>query len=213
MLQIEKIFIPKVSENTYIIYNEHNEALIIDPGDEPQRIIQHIKDNGWKPQAVLITHAHPDHVGAVDEVRDEFGIEAYVHEIEAEMFEDPMSIFVNRTGDTNRPAENLWTEADMGEKQLGSFTFEIAFVPGHSPGHVVYIFHDDRFVMCGDTVFRGAIGRTDLKGGSLEALMNGIKNEIISLPSDYELYPGHGDKTTVEREVIYNQFLQQFRNK
>lgn len=209
MLNVEKLVVGFVQENTYVIYNEANEALIIDPGDDADRIIAWVKENDWNPQAVLITHAHFDHVLAVDAVRDEFGIEAYVHEIEAEFFQHPDFNMLPSLSRENRPAEHLWT--DIGEHTVGSFTFDIALVPGHSLGHVIYIFKEDEFVICGDTVFSGSIGRTDLPGGDLNILLEGIARDILTLPANYVLFPGHGGSTTVSQEIQSNPFLQGFR--
>lgn len=208
-LNVEKIVVGAYQENTYVVYNEAKEALIIDPGDEAERIIAWIKENEWKPQAILITHTHIDHVMAIDPVREAFGIEAYVHEIEADTFQTPDMNMQASDIVVNKPADHLWTE--LGEHTVGSFTFDIALVPGHSPGHVVYIFKEDAFVICGDTIFRGSIGRTDLRGGDLRTLLLGILRDILPLPKHFILYPGHGESTTVQREIQTNPFLEMFR--
>lgn len=209
MLKVESLVVSNAQENTYVIYNEAKEALIIDPGDEAHRIIEWVKRNGWKLQAVLITHAHPDHVMAVDPIREEFGIEAYIHPIEKDMFIHPMQLFAPNTGVENRPADHYWQE--MGKHKVGSFEFEVAFLPGHSPGHVVYIFPEDELVISGDTLFAGSIGRTDFPGGSYQVLMEGVAKELLTLPHHFTLYPGHGPKTTIAEELASNPFLDVFR--
>lgn len=209
MLKVAKLVVGQIQENTYVVYNEDNKALVIDPGDDADRIIAWIKGNGWEPEAVLITHTHFDHVLAVDSVRDEFGIEVYVHEIESETFQTPNRNMQPSTVVVNRPADHLWSE--LGEHTVGSFTFDIALIPGHSPGHVVYTFKEDGFVICGDTVFNGSIGRTDTPGGDLQTLLVGIARDILTLPGDFVLFPGHGGPTTVSQEIQSNPFLQGFK--
>lgn len=209
MLKVGKLVVGQIQENTYVVYNEDNKALIIDPGDDADRIIAWIKGNGWEPEAILITHTHFDHVLAVDSVRDEFGIEVYVHEIESETFQTPNRNMQPSTVVVNRPADHLWSE--LGEHTVGSFTFDIALIPGHSPGHVVYTFKEDGFVICGDTVFNGSIGRTDTPGGDLQTLLVGIARDILTLPGDFVLFPGHGGPTTVSQEIQSNPFLQGFK--
>ena len=209
MLKVAKLVVGQIQENTYVVYNEVNKALVIDPGDDADRIIAWIKENGWEPEAILITHTHFDHVLAVDSVRDEFGIEVYVHEIESETFQTPNRNMQPSTVVVNRPADHLWSE--LGEYTVGSFTFDIALIPGHSPGHVVYTFKEDGFVICGDTVFNGSIGRTDTPGGDLQTLLVGIARDILTLPGDFVLFPGHGAPTTVSQEIQSNPFLQGFK--
>lgn len=209
MLKVGKLVVGQIQENTYVVYNEDNKALVIDPGDDADRIIAWIKGNGWEPEAILITHTHFDHVLAVDSVRDEFGIEVYVHEIESETFQTPNRNMQPSTVVVNRPADHLWSE--LGEHTVGSFTFDIALIPGHSPGHVVYTFKEDGFVICGDTVFNGSIGRTDTPGGDLQTLLVGIARDILTLPGDFVLFPGHGGPTTVSQEIQSNPFLQGFK--
>lgn len=207
MLLVDKVTVGPLQENTYVVYNDAQEALIIDPGAEPEKIQAMIDELGVIPQAILITHAHHDHVGACQHIREAYQVDVYVHEIEAEMFQDPE----RREIILNQPTDHYWTEADMGEVQVGSFKFRIAFTPGHSPGHVIYVFDEDEFVINGDTVFSGTIGRTDLPGGSFFDLMTSIDRHIISLPPQYTLFAGHGDVTTVGHELKTNPFFEVFR--
>lgn len=209
MLTVVQLTVGAYQENTYVVYNENKEALIIDPGDEADRLIQWIEDNGWQPQAILITHTHIDHISAVDAIRDQYGIEAYVHQIEEQTFQTPQRNFQDSDIVVNRPADHLWNK--QGVKKVGSFIFETALIPGHSPGHLVFIFKDDGFVICGDTVFRGSIGRTDMPDGDVQSLLLGIGQEILSLDSEVVLYPGHGPATTVGYEYRTNPFLEVFR--
>lgn len=209
MLKVDKLTVGAYQENTYVVYNEDRHALIIDPGDEADRLIQWIQDNQWEPQAILITHTHIDHISAVDALRDEFGIEAYVHQIEAQTFQTPDRHFQKSDQVVNRPSDHLWETT--GPQTIGTFHFETAHIPGHSPGHVVFIFKDAGFVICGDTLFKGSIGRTDMPGGDVGSLLLGIGQHLLSLGGDVILYPGHGPATTVGEEYRTNPFLEVFR--
>ena len=209
MNRVYQLEIPMVGENTYTIVNERQEALIVDPGGQSDLIINWIKDNGWKPQAVILTHAHLDHIGALDDMRNHYQIEAFIHFEEENFLSDPKLNLSAYMGPEliQKPAEHLWQK--MGKQKIGNFEFEMRHVPGHSPGSVIYIFHEDAFVISGDTVFMGSIGRTDFPGGSYNQLISGIHKHILSLPNHYQLFPGHGLATQVGQERVMNPFLQQ----
>lgn len=212
MIEVHRLTVGALQENTYAVVNNNKEALIIDPGSESDKIIQWIRKNEWQPQAILLTHAHFDHIGALDGVRDAFGIEAYVHPLEQSFLTDP-ALNLSKWGDTGltqRPAEHVWDS--FGEKTIANFSFKVVHIPGHSPGHVIYIFEDSEFVISGDVVFRQGIGRTDLPKGSYFDLMQGIAREIMTLPVSYKLYPGHGSPTTIAQEKSDNPYFEVFRN-
>ncbi|MCW6664452.1 MBL fold metallo-hydrolase [Aerococcaceae bacterium NML191219] len=213
MLKVHQLIVGAIEENTYAIVNEHQEALIVDPGADGDHIVAWIRQNGWQPTAIILTHAHLDHIGALDAVRDAFGIEAYMHPNEAEFIINPSLNLSGLWGGPpiiQRPVEHYWQE--MGDQTLGNFTFRVAFVPGHSPGHVVYIFEKDGFIIGGDTIFKRGIGRTDLPQGNFLQLMQGIAREIISQPHHYAIFPGHGEATTIADEIANNPYFEVFRN-
>lgn len=212
MLKINTYPLGPIQTNCYIVQNETGHCLIIDPGEEGQRIIREIEKSGLTPSAILLTHAHFDHIGAVDEVRDYFNIPVYIHEVENEWLADPAlngSIkYPGFRNVTNLKADHVMSaEAVM---EVGPFTFETRHTPGHSPGSISYIFEQGRFAVVGDTLFQGSVGRTDLPGGDTSTLLASIHNKLLTLDDDFILYPGHGPATTPEREKDTNPFLNGF---
>lgn len=215
MLEIYGMTLGPIQENGYILVDQASrQALIFDPGDEAERLITWIREQELEPLAILLTHTHSDHIGALDEVRDAFGIDVYVHENEASWLGDPqknLSAIQPFGLMSMREAEHTWTAAEMGAQTIGPFNFKLAHVPGHSPGHVVYIFEDAQIAIVGDTVFQGSIGRTDLPGGDYTTLMGAIARELLVLPDEYQLFPGHGASTTIGAEKASNPFFDVFR--
>lgn len=208
MLEVHYQTVGLAAENTFVVVNEKREALIFDPGDESARLIAWVKKNQWQPIAILLTHCHFDHIGAVDAIREEFGIEVYVHEIEKDFLVNPqlnLSYSLLMQSIVQGAAEHVWTQEDMTSQKIGSFEFRIAHVPGHSPGHVVYIF--DGFVIAGDTLFKNSIGRTDFYLGDYHQLIMGIREKLFTLPDDYQVYPGHNEPTTIGEEKQLNPFF------
>ncbi|MDS9471072.1 MBL fold metallo-hydrolase [Sporosarcina pasteurii] len=212
MLKITNFPLGPVQTNCYIIQDEDSNCLIIDPGEEGKKIITHIEGANLKPIAILLTHGHFDHIGAVDAVRDHFEIPVYIHEIEQHTLTDP-----EQNGSTrypglplvrNRAADHLMR--DEGRMKVGPFTFEARFTPGHSPGSVSFVFLEDGFAVVGDTLFQGSIGRTDLPGGDTETLLSSIHDKLLTLGEDVVIYPGHGPSTTPAYEMNSNPFLNGF---
>lgn len=195
--------------NCYIVMNEKKECIIFDPGEEGVKLVQFIKSNQLKPLAVLLTHAHFDHIGAVDDVRDAFEIEAYIHEKEKKWLADPIlngsQKFMMRTATKQRPAEHVISEE--GTLKISDFIFEVFETPGHSPGSISFYLREAGYLFSGDVLFKGSVGRTDLAGGSMDVLMKSIEQKILTLPRNTIVFPGHGEITLIEDEVDYNPFL------
>lgn len=210
MLLVEYKTVGVAQENTYAIVNSQKEVLIIDPGAQAEELIQWIDGHQWKPQAILLTHCHFDHIGAIDKIRDYYQIEVYVHELEEAYLSNPLlNLSYGMLGQSvkQRPAENIWYQKDMTDYQINQFKFRIVHLPGHSPGHVVFIFEREGFVIAGDTLFKQSIGRTDLPQGNFEQLIEGIQQQLLSLPETTTIYPGHGSPTTIKAEKQLNPFL------
>ncbi|MFD1926568.1 MBL fold metallo-hydrolase [Sporosarcina siberiensis] len=212
MLKVSTYPLGPIQTNCYIIQDETNHCLIIDPGDEGHRIINKIKKNELTPVAILLTHAHFDHIGAVDVVRDKFNIPVYIHEEEDEWLSNPaLNGSIKYPGFptiNGRKADVLLKGKEVLE--IGPFKIETRHTPGHSPGSLSFIFNDSGFAVVGDTLFQNGVGRTDLIGGSTAVLLKSIHDELLSLDDDFIIYPGHGDSTTPILEKDSNPYLNGF---
>lgn len=212
MLKVTHFPLGPVQTNCYVIRDEQNNCLIIDPGEESTKIITYIEREQLKPVAILLTHGHFDHIGAVDPVRDHFNIPVYIHETEQRTLTDPVENGSMRYPGLphvqNREADYLITTE--GTMAVGSFTFEVRHTPGHSPGSLTFVFEKDGFAVVGDTLFQGSIGRTDLPGGDTETLLASIHNKLLTLDEEMIIYPGHGLATTPDEEMNGNPFLNGF---
>ena len=195
--------------NAYIVYNNEGSCLIIDPGAEENKIRQFIQKKGLHPKAILLTHAHFDHIGAVDPIREGYGISVYLHQAEKKWLMNPLlngsAIFEGIQPIVVNQADQLFTKA--GEHLIGEFSFYLLETPGHSPGGVSFYFKKEGFIIVGDTLFKGGIGRTDLKGGQEKQLLKSIHNELLILPKDTYVLPGHDGVTTIGQEIKHNPFL------
>ncbi|WP_075982295.1 MBL fold metallo-hydrolase [Bacillus massilinigeriensis] len=198
--------------NCYIIKNDNNTCLIFDPGEEGSKVIEVLNHNGLVPAAILLTHAHFDHIGAVDEIREMYQIPVYLHENESDWLGNPVlngsQFFMPNHLTCVKPANDLL----KGEKQVtvGDFTFHIYETPGHSPGSVSFHFPEVDLVISGDALFQGSIGRTDLPGGDHSQLMNSIHEKLLTLSEETIVLPGHGPETTIRNEMDRNPFLNGF---
>jgi hydroxyacylglutathione hydrolase len=205
---IEAVAWGEFDENTYIA-GDDRECIVFDPG-APFEILKGVIA-GRKVVAILTTHTHLDHILGVDELREATGAAAYAPSGEANGFEDPnvnlsalFGLDVRR-----RPADGLAKPGDVF--QAGSIAFTARSTPGHSPGHLSWVASGPAlvpgFVVAGDALFAGSIGRTDLPGQSHERLIHSIRTELITLPDETIVYPGHGPKTTIGTERRFNPFL------
>ena len=197
-----------VQENCFLFRREDSDrAVIVDPGDEPERLLAAIDSLGVQLDAILLTHTHFDHVGAVAPVAKATGAEVWVPEIEKGVLAD-INAYVPWPG--FGPFENWDAEhtVEGGERlELGGFAIDVHFTPGHSPGHVTYSVPDEAVAFSGDVLFQGSVGRTDLPGGDWPTLLASIQGLVEKLPPDTTLYPGHMGVTTLSAERDNNPFL------
>lgn len=207
-MELLSLTVGRLEENVYFLIDDNKETLIFDPGDQADDIKELIEQEGLKPVAILITHAHSDHIGAVEEIRHTYHIPVYMNKIEAEFLTNPELNLSARSGEpiVCEPADAYYPEA-LGQWQIGSFSPELALIPGHSPGSTVFMFKEHGFVIGGDVLFKGSVGRSDLPGGSHEILMAGIRQYLVPLPGQTVVFPGHGEPTTIQDEIATNPFL------
>jgi hydroxyacylglutathione hydrolase len=204
-ITLERHSVGPLGENTYFLFDSSKTGFIIDPGDEADRLLSRIHELELKPKAILLTHAHFDHIGAVEPLRLELGIPVFLHPLDLEIYRSGPSSAARYNIPFNQPKDpDRFLE--VGQiLEAGSIALEVRFVPGHAPGHVVFI--GKGFAIAGDTLFRQSIGRTDLPGGNLEQLLSGIRAQIFTLPLETQIFPGHGPETTVDFEKKHNPFL------
>ena len=198
----------QVAENSFIFRRDGSDrALIVDPGDEAPKLLGAIEEMGVTLDAILLTHTHFDHVGAVAPVAKATGAEVWVPKIERPVLADIMS-FVPWPG--FGPFESYDAEHDLegGEQlQLAGFDIDVLFTPGHSPGHVTFSIPDEQVVFSGDVLFQGSVGRIDLPGGDGPTLLRSLRSLVETLPEDTTVYPGHMGVTTLGAERATNPFL------
>lgn len=198
-------------ENTYVLTDETNESVIIDPGcystTEQTELYNFIKNNNLNPVKLLNTHCHIDHILGNNFVATKFGVELYIHQLDLPTLYATTEYghLYGFTVDKSPEPAHFLKDGDV--VKFGNSTLEVIFTPGHAPGHVVFVNHEQRFVINGDVLFRGSIGRTDLPGGNHQMLINSIKTKLFTLPNDYVIHTGHGPTTTIGYEKKYNPFL------
>ncbi|PKK84923.1 MAG: MBL fold metallo-hydrolase [candidate division Zixibacteria bacterium HGW-Zixibacteria-1] len=205
-MQIETIVVSPFETNCYLVWSENSrDGVIIDPGDEDERILERIEKQGINPRAVLLTHGHGDHIAAVDQVKKKLNIPLYIGRGDETMLGSPSANVSAMFGFqiSCPPADHIISDSDV--IKIGPLTFTVFATPGHSPGGVCYF--AENILFCGDTLFYGSIGRTDLPGGSFQQLIDSIDRNILTLPDDIICYPGHGPATSVGQERRNNPFL------
>jgi len=207
-MDVRMFTVGMVQENCYLVRRDGSDrALIVDPGDEPERLLAAIEGLGVKLDGILLTHTHFDHVGAVAPVARATGAEVWVPRIERPVLADIMS-YVPWPG--FGPFESYDAEHDLegGERlEMAGFEIDVIFTPGHSPGHVTFSIPDERAIFSGDVLFQGSVGRVDLPGGDWPTLLESIRGLLDSHPEDTAVYPGHMGLTTLGAERASNPFL------
>lgn len=197
---IKQLPVGQLETNCYIVTDENTlECAVIDPGDESNTILDYVESNHLKVKAVMLTHGHYDHVGAVGEVLDQTGAQLYINPRD-EGWEPGLSGMKYKMPEGGR----YYDEGDT--VKVSSLEFRVIATPGHTPGGVCLICGEALFT--GDTLFAGSCGRTDLPGGSMRTEMQSLK-KICQLPGDYEVYPGHMDTSTLERERRFNYYCRE----
>lgn len=205
-LVVDAFVVGPFQENCYFVRREGRaDTVVIDPGDEASRLIAHLEREKLNPVAILNTHAHLDHIGAVAEMKERFGLPFYLHP-------DDLPILAQAPGAARLYGVRVPTLPEVDHPlrhgqtlPLAGLAIEVRFTPGHTPGHVSFVVEDR--VFSGDALFQGSIGRTDLPGGDTETLLASIERELLSLDDATQVYSGHGPATTIGRERRHNPFL------
>jgi glyoxylase-like metal-dependent hydrolase (beta-lactamase superfamily II) len=203
---LDNVVVGNYMVNCYITGDsETKEVIIIDPGFDGESIKKAIDKNGYKPKAVVLTHGHGDHIGAVSELMDTYGIPLYIHKFELDMISETKSNFSKMIfGKTIiLTADKHLSEGDI--IKVGNIEYEVIHTPGHTPGGICLKSGDALFT--GDTLFQGSIGRTDFPGGSYEQIINSIKTKLLKYNDETKVYPGHNGFSSIGYEKKYNPFL------
>lgn len=204
MINDIKCFVSGMCEtNSFIISDENKNCVIVDPEGRHEQYVNYIKANGLKPECIILTHAHFDHIGAMEGLKKELAIPVYAGADEKRTLNDP---HINMTDAIGRPASYEADRylADGEEFKVGSMTFKTVFTPGHTCGSVCFLCDD--LMVAGDTLFMGSCGRTDFPTGDWGQMGKSL-NLLKNLEGDYRVLPGHGPETTLERERRTNMFM------
>jgi len=211
-MKIEAFPVGPFQMNCYLAYDEGTrKGVILDPGDEISRLWERIQQLRLDLSHILLTHGHIDHVAYAEDLHKKLKVPMLLHKDDWDMARKApvqAAMFGLPPGPVPEMDGELVVQKDFS---AGTFVFEIRHTPGHSPGSVTLISHPHKLAFVGDVVFQGSIGRTDLPGGDYRQLLASIQREILTLPDDYRLLPGHGPATSVSAERRSNPFLQDFR--
>lgn len=206
-MKVEKFVTGIISTNCYLVINEETkQAVIVDPAACPSYLVSHIKSEGLKVEAILLTHGHFDHIMGIDGFLNEFGVPVYVHEEDEECMKDPKlnqsSIYT--AGYTFAEAQYL---RDKQTLNLAGYEFEVIHTPGHTRGGCCYYVKSENVLFSGDTLFQNSIGRTDFINSSMADLVHSVKDKLFLLPDDTLVYPGHMGETKIGHEKKYNPYV------
>jgi len=207
-MKIYPMTLGPVDTNCFIL-SEGKRAVIVDPAGEPKKILNYLEANKLVVEAILLTHGHFDHIGAVNEVMEKFPVPIYAHKREKEYFDRADVNLSSHFGEAYTLSPDYdyrWLDEGHQIEVLGHQVI-INHVPGHTPGSLTYYFKDLEVIFTGDTLFKGSMGRTDLQYGNHDLLHKGIKTKLLVLPAQTVAYSGHGPATTIEEELRTNRFF------
>ena len=202
-VHVETLTVGMLAVNCYLVWDTGaRDALIIDPGEEAERIVSRVRAHALDVAGVLLTHAHVDHIRAVPGVTSALGVPVYVHPADAQLYAQPENALLPWVA----AAEGL-PDPTLTLPVAAGLQFELIHTPGHTRGGVCYYFRESGLLFSGDTLFSGSIGRTDLPGGDAESLLAAIARELMPLPDTVRVLPGHGPETTIGHERVANPYV------
>ncbi|MDB9895399.1 MBL fold metallo-hydrolase [Flavobacteriales bacterium] len=211
-MKIKKITFNNFMENTFIVYDQTKECIIIDPGcysiEEKEELLSFININQLKPTLLINTHCHIDHIFGNNFVNKTWNTRLVINKLELEILKSAhvvaQSYGFNNYEPSPQPSKYI-IEGDI--ITFGKSELKVLFTPGHAPGHISLYSKKDGFIISGDVLFMNSIGRTDLPGGDYETIIKTIKNKLLTLPKQTKVYCGHGPETTIDNEKNNNPFL------
>ena len=215
MIQIKKLVFNSFQVNTYIIFDETNECVIIDPAtyepDEKQALSNFISEHHLQPVLSINTHCHIDHVLGLKHIKDTFNIPFRAHQEEIKLLKNAplMGKVFGFTVDELPEIDKTIEHEEV--IRFGASELRALHVPGHSAGSLAYYSHEGNFTVTGDALFAGSIGRTDLPGGDYDTLIRSITSHLLSLPEETVIYPGHGPASSIGEEMKHNPFLNDYK--
>lgn len=211
MITIKTFVFNSFQENTFLLYDETNECIIIDAGNnnpnENQQIDDFINENNLTLKAIVNTHGHLDHVMGNSYLVDKYKVPSVAHKSEMPLLERSKDMAIAFGFDLEEPPVPTRFVEEDEVIEFGKSELLVKHVPGHSPGSIALYNEQDNFVIVGDVLFAGGIGRTDLPGGDYDTLINSINQKLFTLNSDTVVYPGHGESTTIHKEKESNPFF------
>ncbi|MCB8964803.1 MAG: MBL fold metallo-hydrolase [Bacteroidales bacterium] len=210
-MKIKQFVFNPFQENTYLLYDETGEAIIVDAGchtsSETAEVKQFAEENNLTVKFLVNTHCHIDHVLGVNALRSAFGVESYAHREELPMLQTVPSQAQMFGFDIDTVPQIDKTLEDGDTIKFGNTTLQVIHTPGHTPGGICLYSTSNNIVLTGDTLFQGSIGRTDLGGGSFDSIINSITTRLLTLPDEVIALPGHGPATTIGKERVFNPYL------
>lgn len=215
-MDIDRFVVNRLEENTYVASGAPGRCVLVDPGCEAgaelDRVLARLRGLGFKPEAILLTHGHMDHTYGVAALQREFGIPVYMSPADKPVIE-----YFQRVAKFGIPVPDAsFTTTDISDGSVisaGGLTFKVIGTPGHSPGSVCFLEQDQGVLFTGDTLFAGAIGRSDLYGGDYDQEIRAIMEKLMWLPGPTVIYPGHGPSSTISDERTGNPFLEPFNER
>ena len=198
MLNLKTLSVGVLGTNCHLVWSSESGAgIIVDPGADGDVIIREVEAAGFKPAAVLLTHPHVDHIGAVPQIASRYQIPVWLHEDDHAIYSSPDNCLLPWL-----PLVQDLPEPTGVMPEIPGLNFTVIHTPGHTPGGACFHFAEDDVLLSGDTLFAGSVGRTDFPGGSIEALKSSINEKLFALPGKTVVYPGHGQRTTISIEKM-----------